>query len=166
MRSAARLLLFAALGPTFLLIACGGDDDGDATGTPTRTSTTQAETRTPESTGDEKTPGPDETPDGGTATPVDTSTPPPTGIGGKAAPRVENVSDFFAQFRAPPEDERQCVYNPSTRLIDCSDRGVYAPDPPAVGQGIECYLMVTEANAVVVRCEIADPQGTAYYDVR
>jgi hypothetical protein len=163
---APRISLLVAFALASLVLTCGGDDDGDATGAPTRTTTAARPTRTPETTGDVTTPGPDETPDGGTETPVDTSTPPPTGIGGKAAPRVENVSDFFAQLPSPPQDERPCIYNPSTRLIDCSDRGVYAPDPPAVGQGIECYLMVTEGNPAVVRCEIADPQGTEYYDVR
>jgi hypothetical protein len=166
---ASRLVIVTTLGVLGLVAGCGGDDNGDSTGTPTRTATpTPRRTGTGDAaspTGDEKSPGPDESPDDG-GTPVVSGTPPPTGVGGMPAPRVEDVSAFFAQFPSPPQDERSCVYNPSTRLIDCAGRGVYAPDPPPVGQGIECYLMTSDGNPVVVRCEVADPQATAYYDVR
>lgn len=167
MPRASRLCLLVALGLALLFSACGGDDDGDATPTPTptRTPTASAATSTPASTGDVKTPGPDETPDAG-QTPGITASPPPIGVGGKRAPRVQDVAAFFAQFPSAPQDERQCVYNPSTRLVDCSDRGVYSPDPPPVGQDIQCFLMAADGNPVVIRCEIADPQGSAYYDVR
>ena len=165
MPHASRPCLLVALGLALLFSACGGDDDGDATPTPTRTATTSGATGTPASTGDVKTPGPDETPDAG-QTPEITASPPPIGVGGTPAPRVQDVSAFFAQFPSPPQDERQCVYKPSTRLIDCSERGVWAPDPPPVGQDIQCFLMAADGSPVVIRCEIADPQGTAYYDVR
>lgn len=146
-----------------LLAACGdGDDDDDAT--PTRTASIV--TATPGDGGDEKTPGPSESPDGGGETPVDTSTPPPTATTGTAAPRVQDVSAFFAQFPSPPQDERQCAYNPSTRVIDCATRGLFAPDPPPAGQDIQCYLMVSGGNPAVIRCEIAEPQAAAYYDAR
>ena len=165
MPPASRLLLLVAFGLASIVFACGGDDDGDSTSTPTSSQTPSRTSGSASPTDDdEKSPPPDETANSGS--PVVTPTAPPTASTGKPAPRVQDVSAFFAQFPSAPQDERQCVYNPSTRLIDCSDRGVYAPDPPAVGQGIECYLMVTEGNPVVVRCEIADPQGTAYYDVR
>ncbi len=164
-----RSLLACLLLLAGLVLACGGDDDdgdGDGNATPTRT-TTASRTVTPSATSpDEKTPGPDETPDGGSQTPVDTATPPPTGVGGTPAPRIEDVSSFFPQLPSPPQDERLCPYNLGTRLIDCSDRGVYAPDPPPVGQGIECYLMVSGGNPAVLRCEIVEPQNTAYYDAR
>jgi hypothetical protein len=165
MPCASRLCLLVALGLGALFSACGGDDDGDATPTPTPTPTASPATDTPTSTGDVKTPGPDESPDSG-QTPAITETPPPTGVGGTPAPRVQDVSTFFAQFPSPPQDEKQCVYNPSTRLIDCSDRGVWAPDPPPVGQDIQCFLMVADGSPVVIRCEVADPPGSAYYDVR
>jgi len=163
MPRASRLCLLVALGLAFFFSACGGDDNGDATPTPTPTASRA--TGTPASTGDVKTPGPDESPDGA-QTPAITETPPPTGVGSTPAPRVQDVSAFFAQFPSPPQDERQCVYNPSMRLIDCSDRGVWAPDPPPVGQDIQCFLMVVDGSPAVIRCEIADPQGSAYYDVR
>jgi hypothetical protein len=162
--------MLAALGLAGLVFGCGGDDDGGSTDTPT--GTTSPRTRTPARTSssasptddDLKSPPPDETANSGS--PGITPTIPPTASTGKRAPRVQDVSAFFAQFPSAPQDERQCVYNPSTRLIDCSDRAQYAPDPPAVGQGIECFLMASGGSPVVVRCEIADPQGTAYYDVR
>ena len=150
--------------------ACGGDDQGEGTSpTPTRTAVASRvpATPTPTSAGvDEKTPGPAETPDGGQVTPGPADTPPPTATTGKRAPRVEDVPAFFAQFQNPPQDERQCVYNSGTRVIDCSVRGVYAPDPPPVGQGIECFFMMADGNPAAARCEIATPQSTAYYDVR
>ena len=163
-----RSLLACVLLLSGLFLACGDEDNGDGNGdaTPTRT-TAGSRTVTPSPIdSDLKTPGPDETPDGGGGTPVDTGTPPPTGVGGTPAPRIEDISSFFAQLPSPPQDERQCSYNPSTRLIDCSDRGIYAPDPPPAGQDIQCFLMTVSGNPVVVRCEIAEPQGAAYYDVR
>src|SRR6266540_4011919 len=144
-----RSLLACVLLLAGLFLACGDDDDGDGNGdaTPTRT-TAGSRTVTP--------------------SPIDSDlkTPPPTGVGGTPAPRIEDISSFFAQLPSPPQDERQCSYNPSTRLIDCSDRGIYAPDPPPAGQDIQCFLMTVSGNPVVVRCEIAEPQGAAYYDVR
>lgn len=154
------LLLLAAVA-----LACGDDDDGGDDSSPTRTSAA-SRTASPSPGGsDEKTPGPDESPDGG-ETPVNTASPPPTGTGGTPAPRIQDVTAFFAQFPSPPEDERLCAYNLGTRLIDCSDRGVFAPDPPPVGQGTECYLMVSGGNPAALRCQVAEPQGTFYYDAR
>jgi len=148
--------------------ACGDDDQGDgASATPTRTAPRSplSPSVSPSPGTEEKTPGPAETPGGGT-TPGAADTPPPVATTGKRAPRVEDVTAFFAQFQNPPQDERQCVYNPGTRLIDCSVRGLYAPDPPPTGQGTECFFMMADGNPAAARCEIASPQGTAYYDVR
>jgi len=162
---ASRLVLLAVFGLASVVFACGGDDDGESTATPTSSRTPAQTSGSASPTDDDvKSPPPDETANSGS--PVVTPTPPPTANTGKPAPRVEDVSAFFAQFPSAPQDERQCVYNPSTRLIDCSDRGLYAPNPPAVGQGIECFLMAAGGSPVVVRCEIADPQITEYYDVR
>jgi hypothetical protein len=94
------------------------------------------------------------------------ATSPPTATTGKRAPRIADVSAFFAQFSNPPQDERPCIYNPGTRVIDCAARGTFAPDPPPVGQGIECFFMTSGGNPAAIRCEIVDPQGTAYYDPR
>jgi len=148
--------------------ACGGDDEGVATSpTPTRTAIASRVSATPSpSPGiDEKTPGPADTPDGEPTAGL-ADTPPPVAVTGKPAPRIEDVPAFFAQFQNPPQDERQCVYNPGTRVIDCSARGVYAPDPPPTGQGIECFFMMADGNPAAARCEAASPQSTAYYDVR
>jgi hypothetical protein len=168
MRAALRLAFLCVILLSGLALACGDDDDDDdSDGTTTPTPAASRLTSTPRPTdGDEKTPGPSEDPDGGEETPRDTSTPPPTATTGTPAPRIEDVSTFFAQFPTPPQDERQCAYNPSTRVIDCSDRGLYAPDPPPVGQDIQCFFMASGGNPAVVRCEIAEPQGAAYYDVR
>jgi len=168
MLTAPKVLLLTVFLFAGLLAGCGGDEDADGgEATPSQTPTASRLTNTPESTGDdEKTPVPEESPDGGEEAPRDTFTPPPTATTGTRATRIDDVSAFFAQSSTPPQDERQCAYNPSTRVIDCSDRGLYAPDPPPLGQGIECYLMASGGNAVVVRCEIAEPQGAAYYDVR
>jgi hypothetical protein len=76
------------------------------------------------------------------------------------------VPAFFAQFQNPPQDERQCAYNPGTRVIDCSIRGLYAPDPPPTGQGIECFFTMADGKPAAARCEVASPQSTVYYDVR
>jgi len=149
--------------------ACGDDDkSAETTATPTRTAAASRVSATPSASPgiDEKTPGPAETPGGGDLTPGPAETPPPVATTGKRAPRVEDVPAFFAQFQSPPQDERQCIYNPGTRVIDCSVRGVYAPDPPPTGQGIECFFMIADGVPAAARCEIAAPQGTTYYDVR
>jgi len=168
MRLRLGVTIILGLAVAVLATACGDDDQGDgASATPTRTTAASRLSVTPSpSTGvDEKTPGPAETPGGGT-TPGPADTPPPVATTGKRAPKVEDVTAFFAQFQSPPQDERQCVYNPGTRVIDCSARGLFAPDPPPTGQGIECFFLMADGKPAAARCEIASPQGTAYYDVR
>jgi hypothetical protein len=161
---ALRLCLFAIVLLVILVLACGGDDDDESEPTPTRTATASRITATPSPGGsDEKTPPPGESPG---ETPVDTGAPLTPATSGTPAPQVEDVAAFFAQFSSPPEDERRCVYTPSSRVIDCSDRGQYAPDPPPGGQGNECFLMAVSGSPVALRCEAADPQLTTYYDIR
>ena len=161
------LTIFVAVALAFLAAACGDDDQGDSTSpTATRTAaTSRSDTPSPSAGVDDKTPGPAETP-GGEATPGPAETAPPTATTGKRAPKIGDVAAFFAQFQNPPQDERQCAYNPGTRVIDCTARGIYAPDPPPGGQGIECFFMMADGSPAAARCEIASPQSTAYYDVR
>jgi len=164
-----RLIIVLVLAVAAVAAACGGDDQGDGgSATPTRSAAASRVSATPSPSAgvDQKTPGPAETPGGSELTPGPTETPPPVATTGKRAPKIEDVAAFFAQFTNPPQDERQCVYNPGTRVIDCSARGLYAPDPPPTGQGIECFFMTGDGNPAAARCEIASPQGTAYFDVR
>ena len=158
------LALFAAL--ALSAFACGNDDNGDkpSPSASARTATPRvSETPTPN---DAKTPGASETPISQETPTASAQTPPPTASQGTPAPLIENVPAFFAQFQTTPQDERMCAYNPSTRAIDCSGRGLYAPAPPPVGQGIDCFLMTVDQAPVAIRCEIVAPQGTTYYDIR
>jgi hypothetical protein len=147
-------------------VACGDDDESESkTETPTVTASSPTVAPSPSATqGDEKSTWPGDSPPP-ERTPGNLTVP-PTATTGKRAPRVGDVGAFFAQFPNPPQDERQCVYNPGTRVIDCAGRASYAPDPPPAGQGIECFFMASAGNAAAIRCEIAEPQGTTYYDPR
>jgi len=161
------LTLFLVLAISLVVTACGDDDQSPETSpSPTRTVAAPLSAAPSPSAGvDEKPPGPAETP-GGEATPGPAETPPPVASTGKRAPKIDDVAAFFAQFPNPPQDERQCVYNPGSRVIDCAVRGLYAPDPPPTGQGVECFFMTADGNPAAARCEIASPQSSAYYDVR
>ena len=166
MRVMSRPLLVIIVSLVWCLVGCGDDENSDSA-SPTATATGAATSAVPSPSvtqGDEKSTWPGDSPP-----PEPTSgnaTPPPTATTGKRAPGVGDVSAFFAQFSGPPQDERQCIYNPGTRVIDCAVRGMFAPDPPPVGQGIECFFMAANGEPASIRCEIADPQGTAYFDPR
>jgi hypothetical protein len=157
----------AVLASALVVVACGDDDKGPETSpSPTLTvAASRSVTPSPSVGVDEKSPAPAETP-GGEATPGPADTPPPIATTGKRAPKIDDVAAFFAQFPIPPQDERQCVYNPGNRVLDCAVRGLYAPDPPPTGQGVECFFMTADGNPAAARCEIASLQSTAYYDVR
>lgn len=159
-------ILFVVAGAV-VAAACGDDDQGAGSSlTPTQTASPVSATPSPSMGVDEKPSAPPETPAGEEPTPGPAETPPPIATTGKRAPRVEDVPAFFAQFQNPPQDEMQCVYNPGTRVIDCSGSGLYAPDPPPTGQGIECFFMIADGKPAAARCEVASPQSTVYYDVR
>ena len=151
-----------------LILACGdddnGDDDGDAT--PTRSSTA-SRTVTPSPTNpDEKTPGPDETPDGGNETPVDAGTPPPPAEEGTPAVEPPDLTAFLSQFLGRAVGDEGCSYNPNTRLTDCGGRGLYAVNPPLVGQDVHCVVGIVDGNPEYIRCTSAEPVESKYYDIQ
>jgi hypothetical protein len=166
---AAAVVAVIALIAVVAVVAGGDDDDDDAVTEPDVSveATDEAE-ETPEETAeptgeDDKTPGPDETPgeteDAG-PTPIE-ATPNPTGI---RATIIENPTAWFEEnYPGVSPGQEDCSYNVATVLVTCS--GVdYAPDPPLVGAGAECFGLLVNNERVALRCTIPDVT-TYYYDI-
>jgi hypothetical protein len=158
------------------LLACG-DDDADSSPTPTATRTaagspTETEQAVETSTPDNgaKTPEPtDETagPTSPAATaPGEVPTTPPTAASGTPAVRPADEQAFLAQFQGQDIQFVECTYDFSSRLVDCPGYGLYAIDPPIVGQDVTCSTWVLGGAARAVQCSSVEPQQTIYYEIQ
>jgi hypothetical protein len=172
------VLILAAIAATAVIalvvlvaiVASGGDDDDDSVTEPDVSvrPTNEAEEspgQTIEPTGNEdKTPGADGTPteteDAG-PTPIE-ATPNPSGI---PATVIEDPEAWFAEnYPGVSPGQEDCTYSVVTVLVTCS--GVdYAPDPPLVGAGAECFALLVNSERVALRCTIPDVT-TYYYDIQ
>jgi hypothetical protein len=160
--------------PTAMLLivatvtACGGgDEDEEATATPTRTPTASRETRTPTATGgDEKTPGPEDTPNGGATSTPDTGPEPTPASEGTRAVAPDDQTGFLAQFQGRDTVPESCTYDPTTYIVTCGERGRFAIDPPIVGQDVSCSIGIVDGNPEYVNCRSQEPLRAIYYDIQ
>jgi hypothetical protein len=171
-------ILLAAIAAAILIAilviaACGGDDNGDdddngdSEPTVSVSPTNEPEEspdETAEPTGDDKTPGPEETPTiteepGPTPIPA---TPNPSGV---RATVIEDPQAWFSEnYPGVSPGQEACDYSQVTVLVTCG--GVdYAPDPPLVAAGVECFGMLVNNERVALRCNIPDVT-TYYYDIQ
>ncbi|HUF53361.1 MAG TPA: hypothetical protein VMR52_06280 [Dehalococcoidia bacterium] len=181
LRPIALVLVSAALATA--VIACGDDDD-DTVGSPSPSTPTPTATfgdgRTSPPTasvtdaagddGDDKTPPPgngdgdDDDDDGPAPTaPGAVPTAPPPATEGTPAP--EALSSIVAEYEGQNILNHDCQYSPNTAQIDCGDRGIYAPDPPPVGQDITCTLWLLADEPVLINCFGIGPPNSFWYDI-
>jgi hypothetical protein len=163
-------LAFACLAAALFslaLIACGDDDGGSTTSTITPDPSTPAASAsaTPD---DHKTEGPTETP--GDATPLPTApgdvpTAPPTAAEGTPAVAPDDQGAFAGQFLGQPIVPESCTYDPTTALVTCAERGLFAIDPPIVGQDISCTIWIVSGAAELIQCTSVQPEKTTYYEI-
>jgi hypothetical protein len=158
--AAAALIAVAAM-------ACGGDGE-EETPTPTPSATARG-TRSPTPTGgsEEKTPGPEETPDGGGETSTPDAGPEPTPASeGTPAVAPDDQTGFLNQFQGRDTVPESCTYDPTTFIVTCGDRGRFAIDPPIVGQDISCSIWIVDGNPEYVGCRSQEPLRAIYYDIQ
>ena len=170
MSVATRLLLLAALIVASLVLACGGDDEGDSTETPTGTATrTRTPTRTSGSSptnDDLKSPANDE-PNGGVPTVTPDIGPQPTPAPeGTPAVAPPDQTAYLDQFKGKTITQETCAYNPTTYVVDCPDRGKFAIDPVLGGQDISCTIGIVDGNPKYVQCQSVEPRQSIYYEIR
>lgn len=166
-----RLVAIAALFCALLVaaVACGDDDGGGSTPTPTAAG---SETSEPSATepgetptdGDEKTPGNDETPD--KETPGTAGTPATPGTGGTPAIAPADQTAFIAQFAGATIEHIDCPYDPGTLIAHCGADGEYAVDPPLGGQDVTCLLGLVEDEPVYVNCMSHVPLQSIFYEIQ
>ena len=158
-----------ALAAFVAVVAGGGDDDGDGDSEPTvsiRPTNEAEETprETVEPTDEGKTPGPGETP-GETEEPGPTqvnATPNPNGI---PAPLIEDPAAWFAEnYPGVSPGQEDCDYSVADVLVTCADKQ-YAPDPPPVAPGVECFGLLVNNERVALRCTVPDVT-TYYFDIQ
>ncbi len=159
-------ICLAAIALSFAVIACGDDDDASPTPTTSGSSSPTPSTTAPP--GDHKTAGPSESP--GVATPLSTApgdvpTAPPTASEGTPAVAPDDEGAFVGQFLGQPIDQESCTYDPVTALVTCSERGLYAIDPPIVGQDISCSIWIVSGAAELIQCTSVQPLDTTYYEI-
>ena len=160
---------FAAVAFSLAVFACGGDDD--ATPTPAVTITAAASSPAASTTApadDQKTEGPSESPAGATAAataPGEVPTAPPTASEGTPAVAPDDQGAFVGQFEGQPIDFEGCSYDPNTALVTCAGRGLYAIDPPIVGQDISCNIWIVSGAAKLIQCTSLEPLDTTYYEI-
>jgi len=155
----------AAIAFSLAVIACGDDDDVTSTITP-GPSSSSASTTAP--AGDQKTGGPSESPGDATIAPTapgDVPTAPPTASEGTPAVAPDDEGAFIGQFFGQPIDPESCTYNPTTALVTCADRGLFAIDPPIVGQDISCSIWIVSGAAELIQCTSIQPENTTYYEI-
>ena len=163
------LVSLAAVAFSLAVFACGGDDD--ATPTPAVTITAAASSpaaSTIAPADDQKTEGPSESPAGVTAAataPGEVPTAPPTASEGTPAVAPDDQGAFAGQFLGQPILPEDCTYDPTTALVTCSERGLYAIDPPIVGQDISCTIWIVSGVPELIQCTSKQPQATTYYEI-
>ena len=159
----------AAIAVSLIIIACGDDDD--AAPTPTAAPSLSAgasPTATAAPNGDLKTEAPSQPTAEVTAAPTapgDIPTAPPTASEGTPAVAPEDQGAFVGQFEGQPIDFEACTYDPTTALVSCAGRGLYAIDPPIVGQDISCNIWIVSGAAEIIQCTSSEPQATTYYEI-
>jgi hypothetical protein len=157
----------AAIVFSLAVIACGGDDDDTPTPTaePTITagaSSPAAGTTTPAD--DSKTEPPPASPAAVTLAPTapgDFPTAPPVASEGTPAVAPDDEGLFIGQFFGQPIDTEACTYSPTTALVTCPGRGLYAIDPTIVGQDISCNIWIVSGVEELIQCTKTGPDGTA-----
>nr|AUF80946.1 hypothetical protein S37_0559 [uncultured bacterium] len=156
----------AAIVFSLAVIVCGGDDDATPTPTITVGASPAPSTTTPAD--DSKTEAPSQSPAAVTAAPTapgDIPTAPPTASEGTPAIAPEDQGAFAGQFLGQPLDQEGCTYNPTTALVTCPGRGLYAIDPPIVGQDISCNIWIVSGVAELIQCTSVEPLKTTYYEI-
>ncbi|MCH7953550.1 MAG: hypothetical protein IIC25_06630 [Chloroflexi bacterium] len=166
------LFSFAAIVLSLAVIACGGDDDATPTTSPSITvgaSSPAAGTTAPADDG--KTEGPSASPAAVTVAPTapgDIPTAPPVASEGTPAVAPDDEGLFIGQFQGQPIDTEACTYNPTTALVTCPGRGLYAIDPPLVGQDISCNIWIVSGVEEVIQCTVIGPddiRDTTNYEI-
>ncbi len=160
-------LCLAAIAFSLVVIACGDDDDVSPTPTMTPGTSSPAPSTTAPP-GDHKTAGPSESPGDGTPLPTapgDVPTAPPTAPEGTPAVAPDDEGAFIGQFFGQQIDPEGCTYNPTTALVTCAERGLYAIDPPIVGQDISCSIWIVSGVAELIQCTSIQPENTTYYEI-
>ena len=170
LRHHAAALAALLLAVTSLALACGDDDGGSAspspgTGSPTATGATRSPSPSTSPPDEHKTPVTVTPESSRTPGPTINLTPRPTATEGTPATVPADVGEFLGQFAGKTVDYADCNFNPVTSLADCFAYGRYAPDPPPVGQGIECSAGVVEGAAEFILCTIDEPGQTVYYAI-
>ena len=156
----------AAVAFSLVVIACGDDDD--ATPTPTITSGPSSPTASTTVPPGQKTEGPSESP--GDATPLPTApgdvpTAPPTASEGTPAVAPDDQGAFVGQFLGQQIVPEACTYDPATALVTCPERGLFAIDPPIVGQDISCSIWIVSGVSELIQCTTVQPEETTYYEI-
>ena len=165
-----RLAFFCLVAIAFSVaaIACGDDDDSTPTATITLgPSTPAASTTAPP--GDNKTEGPSESPGDATPAPTapgDVPTAPPTASEGTPAVAPADEGAFVGQFEGQPVDFESCAYDPTTALVTCAERGLFAIDPTIVGQDISCSIWIVSGVPELIQCTSEQPQDTTFYEIK
>ncbi len=157
----------AAIAFSLVVIACGGDDDASPTPTITPAPSSPAASTTAPA-GGQKTEGPSESPVDVTAAPTapgDVPTAPPTASEGTPAVAPDDQGAFVGQFLGHQIYPEACTYDPAAALVTCSERGLYAIDPPIVGQDISCDIWIVSGAATAIQCTTSQPLETTYYEI-
>ena len=151
------IVLFAAA-----FVACGDDDSSTPTPTTSGSGTARTITATPQG---QKTGTPNQqTPSVAATAPGDTPTAPPVAAVGTPAAAPADQAAFSTSFTGQQVDLRECVYNPTTAVVNCNTV-LYAIDPPMIGQDITCTLWLVSATPRAIACQAAEPPGTTYYEI-
>ena len=58
-----------------------------------------------------------------------------------------------------------CTYNPATALVTCPERGLFAIDPPIVGQDISCSIWIVSGVSELIQCTTVQPEETTYFEI-
>jgi len=163
----AAIAVFALIALVAIVAIGGGDDDGDSEPAVSVRPTNEPEEtsgETVEPTDEGKTPGTGETPDE-TAEPGPTqiaATPNPNGI---RAVVIEDPQAWFAEnYPGVSPGQEDCAYSIVDVLITCADKE-YAPDPPPVAAGVECFGLLVNNERVALRCTVPDVT-TYYFDIQ
>ena len=171
------LWILIAIGATAVLalvalvaiVASSGGNDDDSVSEPTVDvrPTNEPEESPPETiepTDEGKTPGPEETPaetEPPGPTPVN-ATPNPTGI--PAILIADPAAWFAANYPDVSPGQEDCSYNVAEVLVTCADKE-YAPDPPPIAPGVECFGLLVNNERVALRCSVPDVT-TYYFDIQ
>ncbi len=153
----------AAIVFSLAVIACG-DDDATPTAAPTITAGASSPAASTTAPADEKTEPPPGSPAAVTLAPTapgEVPTAPPVSSEGTPAVAPDDEGLFIGQFFGQPVDTEACTYDPTTALVTCPGRGLYAIDPPIVGQDISCNIWIVSGVEELIQCTKIGPDGTA-----